>query len=117
MPPALQLVTVTLEEQVTVSGGHCAGLTVTVNVQLVLFPQVSEAKHDTVVVPTGKVLPLGGMQEGVTGPVQAFDAVLVKNTTVPPPGPPQLVAVTMMFDEQLSVSAQGVTVTVKLQVA
>ena len=35
--------------------------TVTVKLQLVLFPQVSLAVEKTVVVPIGNVLPLGGL--------------------------------------------------------
>ena len=37
------------------------GFTVTVKLQLVLWPQVSLAVAETVVVPIGKVLPLGGL--------------------------------------------------------
>ena len=37
------------------------GSTATVKLQLVLFPQVSLAVANTVVVPIGKVLPLGGL--------------------------------------------------------
>ena len=113
-PAPLQVFTVMLEEQFTVSGGHCGGLTVTVKKQLVLLPHASEALHMTEVVPIGKMLPLGGLQFGVTGPVQAFEAVLVKNTGTPPV---QFDEVTIILDEQLSVSAQRVTVTLKLQKA
>ena len=51
-----------LEEQVRLTAGH--GLTVTVNEQLVVL-QPSEAVQVTVVVPTGKVEPLGGLQTTV----------------------------------------------------
>ena len=37
-------------------------VTVTVNEQLLLCPQVSLEKHDTVVMPIGNVLPDGGLQ-------------------------------------------------------
>jgi hypothetical protein len=40
-------------------------LTVTVKLQLVELPQESLTKQVTVVVPMGKVLPLGGLQLGV----------------------------------------------------
>ena len=36
-------------------------------VQLVLLPQASLAVQVTVLVPTGKVLPLGGLQTTLTG--------------------------------------------------
>jgi hypothetical protein len=48
------------EEHVRTMGGYTGGLTVTVKLQLVLLPQVSLAVVVTVVVPMGKVLPLGG---------------------------------------------------------
>src|SRR3989442_587768 len=48
-----------LVEQVRTMGGHCGLLTVTVNVQLVLLPQASEAVQGTTVVPSGKLMPLG----------------------------------------------------------
>jgi hypothetical protein len=49
------------------SGAGCAtgGFTVTLNEQLAPPPQPSLAKHDTLVVPTGKVLPLGGLHTTV----------------------------------------------------
>jgi hypothetical protein len=56
-PAELVAVTVILEEQFSAIGGST---TVTVKLQLVLLPQVSLAVTNTVVVPTGKVLPLGG---------------------------------------------------------
>ena len=60
--PAPQLVALTtiFEEQVNTTAGH--GLTVTLKLQLVWLPQPSEAVQVTVVVPMGKVLPLGGLQ-------------------------------------------------------
>ena len=45
------------EEQLIISDWHCAGLTVTVNWQLVVVPQASLAVQVTTVVPTGKVVP------------------------------------------------------------
>jgi hypothetical protein len=51
-----------LVEQVNWIGGHCCGLTVTVKEQPTPWPQPSPAEQVTVVVPTGKVLPLGGLQ-------------------------------------------------------
>ena len=56
-PFELVAVTVMLEGQVSEMGGLT---TVTVKLQLVLLPQVSLATLVTVVVPIGKVLPLGG---------------------------------------------------------
>jgi galactitol-specific phosphotransferase system IIC component len=67
---------------------------VTVKLQLVELPHVSLAVAFTVVVPTGKVLPLGGLATMVGG-VQPPLAVTVKNTTAPA-GP---VATVVMLDE------------------
>ena len=53
------------DEQVNKTGGH--GFTVTVNEQFVLLPQASVAIQVTVVVPIGKLLPLGGLQLTVVG--------------------------------------------------
>jgi hypothetical protein len=64
-PAALVAKTVMLAGQVTTIGGH--GLTVTVKLQVWLWPQWSLAVQVTVVVPTGKVLPLGGSQVTVVG--------------------------------------------------
>jgi hypothetical protein len=66
---------------------------VTVKLQLVELPQVSLAVEITVVVPTGKLLPLGGLATMVGG-LQPPLAVTVKNTTAPL-GP---VATVVMFD-------------------
>ena len=65
----------------------------TVKLQLVELPQVSLAVEITVVVPTGKLLPLGGLATMVAG-LQPPLAVTVKNTTAPL-GP---VATVVMFD-------------------
>ena len=55
-------VTVMFDEQFSTIGGTVAGVTVTSKEQLVVFPHVSLAVHVTLVVPSGKVLPLGGSQ-------------------------------------------------------
>ena len=49
---------------------------VTRNEQLVNWPQLLLAVHVTVVVPTGKVLPLGGLQNRLGGGLQPPLAVL-----------------------------------------
>ena len=64
--PQLVALTTMFEEQARTTGGQ--PLTVTVKLQLVLLPQLSVAVQVTVVVPGGKVLPLGGLQLTVTGP-------------------------------------------------
>ena len=69
--------TVMLVEQARVIGGLPGGLIVTVKLQFVLPPQLSLAMHVTVVVPTGKVLPLGGLQFTVGGGLQPPVAELV----------------------------------------
>ena len=57
-------------------GGFCGGSTVTVKLQFTDWPQVSLAVQVTVVVPSGNVLPLGGLQLTV-GAVQPPVAELV----------------------------------------
>jgi hypothetical protein len=54
----LVIVTVRFDEQLSTMGTR---VTVTLNPQFVLVPQVSVALQFTGVVPTGKVLPLGGL--------------------------------------------------------
>ena len=63
----LVFVTMMFEEQFNMSGGHVNGVTVTVKLQVVLLLQASVAAQWTVVVPGGKVLPLGGVQTTFTG--------------------------------------------------
>ena len=90
------------------------GLTVTVKLQLVVLPQVSLAVLVTVVVPMGKVLPLGGKALTKGGGLQPPLAVTLKYTVAPL----ELVAVTVRFEEHASTSGEmmaGLTVTVKLQ--
>ena len=60
VPLGVEAMMVRLEEQVRTMGGYVFGLTVTVNVQLVVLPQLSLAVVVTMVWPMGKVLPLGG---------------------------------------------------------
>jgi hypothetical protein len=50
-------------------------MTVTRNEQFVHWPQVSQELQVTVVVPTGKVLPLGGLQVRLGGGLQPPVAV------------------------------------------
>ena len=60
--------TTILLEHVSTSGGQTGGLTVTVKLQLVATTPQSKAVQVTVVVPIGKKLPLGGLQETPAGP-------------------------------------------------
>ena len=60
-------------------------------------------------VPIGKVLPLGGMQDKVGGGLHPPVAELVKKTIAPL----ELVAATVIFDEQFNAMGVCVTVTVK----
>jgi hypothetical protein len=108
-PLELVAATVMLDEQVRAIG---VCVTVTWNEQLVEFPQVSLAVANTVVVPIGKVLPLGGLALTNGGGLHPPLALTVKNT-VAPPGP---VAAVEMLVGQAIVSC-GYTVTVKLHVA
>jgi len=59
--------------------GHCVPpvVTVTVKVQPAEFPAPSVVVQVTVVVPAGKVEPLGGLHDGVTAPEQSSLAVAV----------------------------------------
>ena len=50
-----------------VATGFCVSITVTVKVQLLVLPFAAVAVFVTVVVPMGKVLPLGGLQKTLTG--------------------------------------------------
>jgi hypothetical protein len=52
--------TTRLEGQATTGGS--VSLTITLNVQLVMFPPLSVAVHATLLVPLAKVEPLGGVQ-------------------------------------------------------
>ncbi len=83
-----------LDEQVKLIGGLT---TVTVKLQLLLFPQLSLAEANTVVVPIGNVLPLGGLAYTNGGGLQPPLADTAKKTCAPP-GP---VAVTTMFEGQV----------------
>ena len=65
-----------LLEHVRTIAGFVGGFTVTRNVQFVNRLQASLAVQVTVVVPTGKVLPLGGLQATLVG-LQPPEAVLV----------------------------------------
>ena len=94
-PLELVAVTVMFDEQLRLIGGRT---TVTVKLQLVLFPQLSLAVAFTVVVPIGKVLPLDGLATTIGGGLQPPLAVTVKNT----PAPLELLALTVMFEEQFS---------------
>jgi hypothetical protein len=82
-----------------------AAFTVTVKLHMAASPQVSEAVTFTVVVPTGKVLPLGGTAF-TSGTLHPPPAVAVKNTTAPL----LLVAVTVIFDGHVTSTAVGVFV-------
>jgi hypothetical protein len=115
VPAALAVVTVMLLEQVSVIGGQTNGLTVTLNEQLVEWPHASVATQFTGVVPSEKLLPLGGLQLRFSG-AQPPKAELLKKTVAPVLV--QLAVVTVMLLEQVSVIAgqtNGLTVTLKEQ--
>jgi len=104
----LVVVTVRFEEHVTLSGGSA---TVTLKLQLVIDPQGSLAVVVTVVVPRGKRLPLGGLANREGGGAQPPLAEQVKKTTAPF----ELVAMTVRFEGQFTLSGGSATVTSKLQ--
>jgi hypothetical protein len=91
-PPEVVAVNVRFEEQFSTIGGST---TVTVKLQLVLFPQLSLAVTITMFVPTGKKLPLAGEELMFNGPHPPA-AVKLKNTN----SPLFSAAVTVMFEEQ-----------------
>ena len=104
--------TVRFDAQLRLIGGR--GFTVTVKLQLTDWPHESLAVQVTVVVPIGKVLPLGGLQLTNGGGLHPPVAELVKNTVAPL----ALVACVVMFVEQFRLMGGycgGSTVTVKLQ--
>jgi len=76
-------------------------MTVTVKLQWADAPQLSLAVVITVVVPTGNQLPLGGVASIVGGGLQPPEAEQVKKTVAPF----ELVAITVRFEEQVSVIA------------
>jgi hypothetical protein len=96
-PLELVVATAMFVEQVRLIG---VWVTVTVKLQLVELPQVSLAVASTVVVPTGKVLPLGGLAVTNGGGLQPPLAFTVKNTLAPL----GLVATVVMFDGQAMVT-------------
>ena len=77
--------------------------TVTVKLHSAAWPQMSPAVQVTVVSPTGKVLPLGGLQTTVGGGLQPPLAELAKVTTAPV----ALVVATVRLDEQFNATGVG----------
>jgi len=108
VPLVLVVVTVRFDEQVRLIGGRA---TVTVNPQLVNWPQESLAVQVTIVLPIGNALPLGGLQLTKGGGLQPPVAVLVKNTATGF----ELVADTVILDEQVRLMGGRTTVTVNPQ--
>src|SRR5919199_6669565 len=70
----------------TTGGVVSLRFTVTVKEAEPVFPCESVALHVTVVVPTGKLLPDGGLHVGVSGPSTTSVAVASPYVTVVPPG-------------------------------
>src|SRR5512141_3258207 len=93
--------------------GGSASRTVTVNLQLLLFPDESTAAQRTVVTPTGKVEPDGGLHSKLTNP-QGSVAEAVYVTLLLEQVPRS--ALTRMFDGQTTRGGSvSLTVTVKVQ--
>ena len=61
--------------------GGCASTTVTEKLHAAELPDASETVHDTVVVPRGNVVPLGGEQLGVPTPGQLSETVGADHVT------------------------------------
>jgi hypothetical protein len=98
--------------QVTV--GATSSRTVTEKLQVALLPESSVAVHVTVVMPTGKVLPLGGLHVTVGLGSQLSVALALKVTTAPLP-PVQ--SVTMSAGHVTVGGVSSLTVKVTVQVA
>ena len=101
-------------EHVRLIGGFVCALTMTRNEQLVVWPQLFVAVTKTVLVPIGKVLPLGGVAMTKGGGLHPPVALTLKKTTAPF----ELVAVTVMFVEHVRLIGEFVcalTVTWKEQ--
>ncbi len=96
-PLALVAFTVMLLEQVSTMG-TLLWRTVTVKLQLVNVPHESVAVQLTVVVPSRKLLPLGGLQTREGGGLQPPLAELEKKTVAPL----GLVADTVILEEQFN---------------
>ena len=97
VPLGVEAVMVRLDEQVSTIGGYVCRLTVTVNVQLVLLPQLSLAVVVTVVWPSGNVLPLGGVDVIVRFVPHPPKAEVLKYTIALL----ELVAVTVRLEEKV----------------
>src|SRR6185369_5365158 len=112
--PRLLVTTIFVEQ--TISGGW-SSMTVTVNEQLLVLPASSVTTEVTVVVPTGKLEPLAGVETTVGVASQSSVAVTVKITLLLPHWP--LSAFTTIGAGQLIAGAlvSGNTVTLKVQLA
>jgi hypothetical protein len=109
-PLELVAATVILLEQTTFIGGL---VTITWNEQLLVCPHVSLAVTNTVLVPIGKVLPLGGVAMTL-GVLQPPVALTLKKTTAPF----EQVAVVVMLVEHVRLMGgfvDGLTITWKEQ--
>jgi hypothetical protein len=112
-PFELVALTARFGEQVSARGGAA---TVTVKLQVAVWPHRSVAVLVTVVVPIGNTLPLGGVDttEGTPGPSAVSQppvAELLKNTVAPL----GLVAGVVMLDGHVSTIGGATTVMVKVQ--
>ena len=95
----------------SVSVGAVVSRTVTVKLFVATFARVSGAEQVTVVVASGNVAPLAGVQLAATAPLTASVAVAL-NVTIAPAAP---VASAVVFGGSVSVGAVvSRTVTVKL---
>ena len=94
--------------------GSSISFTVTAKVHIAVLPAASVAVQVTVVVPTGKKLPLGGTHEAVT-PGQLSPIVGGANATIAPQLPGSLLAETLAGQEMVGFSV-SLTVTVKVHI-
>src|SRR6266481_5400968 len=109
--PCATLTTRLLEQVIT---GGCASFTVTVKLHVALLPLASVAVLVTVVVPTGKLLPLAGLLDIVT-PGQLSVAVTTKVTLLA--HVPCAALTTRLLEQVITGGCASFTVTVKLHVA
>src|SRR4029079_15143653 len=109
--PENVLTTRLVEQLIT---GGCVSLTVTVKLHVALLPPASVAVLVTVVVPTGKLLPLAGTLTTLT-PGQLSAAVTTKVTLLE--HVPENVLTTRLVEQLITGACTSFTVTVKLHVA
>jgi hypothetical protein len=112
VPDGFGVLTLKLPGTLTTGGVWSTRFTVTLKLALPVFPCESVAVQVTFVVPTGKLLPEDGLQEGVSGP-STLSFALAENVTVVPPADSVSTEKSPGTDTTGGVVSFSVTVTVK----